>query len=163
MDRRGFMASALPLVVTGFAPALEDPGKGLGDRASLTDTVVPPHGVPLVPIRGASELYRGYALVWTGWKSSMSDGAVLGQWLAWAPDEAARVAYGNKARIYAMVPYGVVAFYRPGETFNTVTAAVDVEARTIELYTSPEVRKAAILAGYQALKQFIDAHGYRAT
>lgn len=127
--------------------------------------VASPPDIPTqVKDTATAELYRGYAIFWTGWKGGMYDAHLLGQWLAWPPSPNAAKTYGQKAYIFTSVPWGVTGFYRKGDQFMCVPQRERVPhdlPAFCSFETSEDARLAMILDGKAQMLAFIDREGHR--
>lgn len=155
--RRSFLqraAAVLPVIrLAGVIPATpSEPAK-----LSSPDPAV-------IRADATAELYKGYAIFWTGWKSAYADARFCGQWIAWPHPRERWAEYGDKAYVVSTAPYAPVGFYRKGDQFNTAPERArvpDGASRIITFDTPIAERATACAEAKAALLYFIDTHGYR--
>lgn len=157
-SRRDFLrraATALPLIP--LVGVERDPSTGKAYIASPPDYDRPRDDEH-------AELYKGYAIFWTGWKAGSTDESFRGQWLAWPHPRDRWPEYGEKAYIVTAVPYSHTGFYRKGDLFNHAIIWARVppgHPGIVSFDSDPAIRALAIEAGKTQLLDFIDREGHR--
>ena len=100
--------------------------------------------------------YKGYRIIWTGWKRSQNCTRIVGQWLAWPT----KPTDEYKCFIYSSCP-GSVNKYGPGETFDTSCSMVQRPCLDFMGTEDPEILPTFIYLKERtlnALLEYIDNH-----